>query len=250
MKTKTRILFLSCVLLAIAGFSQSAAASHFLQAVLYPARILLNGEELSLPPDQPMLLYNEKAYVPLRYFSELAGVGVGFDEADQTIELSRYADEHASAVYDDILFTIHTAKKVYEQTETIPIWASAEYIGENSSTQVIGYSMPTGPRIIHANITDKEGFFIPFGFDDIGNALVLKKNKPVVWDLSKSINSYLYIKSGSRLGFNPFKDKLIEAGRNNRLPKGTYTITALIRYEPDWGIGNKEQLLKLDIEVR
>ncbi len=249
MKTKPLVL-LSCALLAIAVFSQSAVASQFLQAVLYPARILLNGEQLSLPPDQPMLLYNEKAYVPLRYFSELTGVGVDFDETNQTIELSRNTDEHASAVFDDILFTIHTAKKVYDKTETIPIWASAKYIGENSSTQVIGYSMPTGPRIIHANITDKEGIHIPFGFDDIGNTLVLKKNKPVVWDLSGSVNFYLYTKSGNSLGFDQFKSKLIETGENSRLPAGTYTITALIRYALDWGMGNKEQQLKLDIEVR
>ncbi|MNP24877.1 hypothetical protein D3C76_1176580 [compost metagenome] len=197
-----------------------------------------------------MLLYNEKAYVPLRYFSELAGVGVGFNDANNTIELSRNADEHASAVYDDILFTIHTAKKLYSESETIPIWGSAEYIGEDSYKEVIGYSAPAGPKIVHANITDEAGFHIPFGFDDIGGPLILKKNKPVVWDLTKSINMYQYIKTGSDIGFEHFKEILIETGRVNRLPAGKYTITALIRYELGWGMGNNEQLLKLDIEVR
>ncbi|MDF2936675.1 MAG: hypothetical protein K0Q90_2048 [Paenibacillaceae bacterium] len=245
-----RVFIVSSILLAIAVFSQSAAASQLLQAVLYPARIMLNGEALALPDDQPMLLYNEKAYVPLRYFSELAGISVGFNDTTNTIELSRNADEHASAVYDDILFTIHTAKKLYSESETIPIWGSAEYIGEGDSFEVICNPTLSGLRILHANITDEAGFNIPFGFDDIAGPLTLKKNKPVVWDLSKSINSYQYIKSGSDLGFDSFKEILIETGRVNRLPAGKYIITALIRYELPWEIGTKEQQLKLDIEVR
>ncbi|RAV01232.1 hypothetical protein [Paenibacillus sp. YN15] len=238
------------IVLSIALLSQSAVASQLLQAVLYPARITLDGEPLALPEGQPMLLYNEKAYVPLRYFSELAGIGVSFSGAENTIKLSRNADEHVSAVYDDILFTIHTAKKLYTEAEPISIWGSAEYIGEGSSIEVIGYSTLSGPRIIHANITDKEGFHIPFGFDDIGRPVALKKNKPMVWDLSTSINTYLYVKSGSNSGLDSFKEILMETGKINRLPAGQYTISALIRYELGWGEGNKEQQLTLDIEVR
>lgn len=61
------------------------AASEFIQAVLYPVKIFINGQEQELPDEYSILNYNGHAYVPVRFVSEQLGGKVGFIEG-QTIE--------------------------------------------------------------------------------------------------------------------------------------------------------------------
>lgn len=255
MKHTKKIICIFTVIMGLFLFSIShfASASDFIQAHLYSARIMLDKQVQALPTEQPLLIYNEKAYVPLRYFSELTGIGVGFNNATNTIELSRNADVHTSAVYDDILFSIHTSKEIYAETEAIPLWGKAEYIGQNHFIELNGnYPISRIPRVIWANITDETGFNVPFGFDDIAGVIQLEKNKPAVWDVSDAISMYLYVKSHSseKISYAAFRESLFESGKNNRLPKGKYTITALIRYEINHELRTKEQQMELNIEVR
>ncbi|MDF2923924.1 MAG: hypothetical protein K0R57_2838 [Paenibacillaceae bacterium] len=66
---------------AIIASSTTAFAADFIQAALYPIKLVINGEEQKLPEEYSILNYNGHTYVPLRFITENVGGKVGFKEA-------------------------------------------------------------------------------------------------------------------------------------------------------------------------
>lgn len=249
MKKWIRILAAAACMLGMGGLLQTAAASDALQARSYSAKILLDQQELALPSEEPVLLYNGKAYVPLRQFAESAGMALRFDEPANAVYLSTAADHHTSAVIDDIIFTIRTPKQVYRENEAIPIWCSAEYIGNTPDITVWSHFNSTATKPFILSITGENDLYST-GYDDAMRSITLEKDRPAVWNSTDSITKYLRTKIGPDMEYGEFEQSIKSSGLEGRLPKGAYTIHGLVRYQLDIGAPAKEAQLELHIQVQ
>ncbi len=65
--------------------STAAYASDTIQAYLFPAKYVINGEEKSIGEEYASFNYNGHTYVPIRYIAENLGAAVVYDDASKTI---------------------------------------------------------------------------------------------------------------------------------------------------------------------
>ncbi|MEK8130920.1 stalk domain-containing protein [Paenibacillus filicis] len=63
----------------------AALAADSVQALLFQARLLINGEQKTLGGDYAVLNYKGHAYVPVRFIGEQMGAKVGYNPQNQTI---------------------------------------------------------------------------------------------------------------------------------------------------------------------
>lgn len=70
---------------ASVSLATAAYASDIVQAYLFPAKFVINGESRTPDPDYAVLNYNGHAYVPIRFAAEQLGAVVAYDDASQTI---------------------------------------------------------------------------------------------------------------------------------------------------------------------
>ncbi|HWO95590.1 stalk domain-containing protein [Paenibacillus ehimensis] len=68
--------------------STTLYASSSIQAIIFPAKIKVNGQEKHLDDGYQILNVNGHAYVPIRYVAENTGINVGYDDVSQTIYLA------------------------------------------------------------------------------------------------------------------------------------------------------------------
>lgn len=245
-----KIVWLLIVLLGVAGVhhSGSAIATNWIQAKLFLASIYHNDQKIVFPPDQPMVLINEKAYVPLRFYTETAGLGLQFDQMDNTIRTYSDRDHHTSIVLNDILFKISTPKSSYKTNEPVSIWCSAEYIGKEPSIKLwANFSSGDIIKPIWVTIGDQDGFSSPLGFDDTVKPIVLQKDKPVIWNSTSSITKYLFFKS-NHSDYKSFEKTIAEAGTEGFLPQGDYSINARMKFQLD-GDTEAEETITLQFQV-
>jgi hypothetical protein len=73
---------------AVASFSTVAVASDSIQALIFPAKININGVTHDLNNDYRILNVDGHAYVPIRYIAENTGTIVGYDQNNQVISLA------------------------------------------------------------------------------------------------------------------------------------------------------------------
>ncbi len=65
--------------------STTVYASDSIQALLFPAKIKINGQEKKLDSEYQILNVNGHAYVPIRYVAENIGINIGYDDNSRTI---------------------------------------------------------------------------------------------------------------------------------------------------------------------
>lgn len=68
--------------------STAVYASDGIQALIFPVKIKINGQEKQLMDDYQILNVDGHAYVPIRYVAENVGINVGYDDVNQTILLA------------------------------------------------------------------------------------------------------------------------------------------------------------------
>ncbi|MBD0379920.1 ankyrin repeat domain-containing protein [Paenibacillus sedimenti] len=68
--------------------STATYAADSIQALLFPAKIKINGTEKQLDSEYQILNVNGHAYVPIRYVAENTGINIGYDDNTQTISLA------------------------------------------------------------------------------------------------------------------------------------------------------------------
>lgn len=73
--------------------TSTAFASDFVKAFLFPVKLVFNGETKDPGDDNPVLNYNGKTYVPLRFLSETMGASVGYNGESQTVSVDYITDE-------------------------------------------------------------------------------------------------------------------------------------------------------------
>jgi hypothetical protein len=97
--------FISGLALGLTISAASAAyASDTVQAYLFNARYMFNGEEKTLEAPYTSLNYEGHAYVPIRFIAENTGLQVNYDEFSQTVKIK------ASSIYISKSSAIELAK--------------------------------------------------------------------------------------------------------------------------------------------
>ncbi|MEI7028165.1 stalk domain-containing protein [Paenibacillus sp. y28] len=66
----------------------AASASEAVQAIIFPMKVSVNQAEQRLPEGTGILNYNNKTYVPLRFFAESLGAAVDYREGAEGREPS------------------------------------------------------------------------------------------------------------------------------------------------------------------
>ncbi|NRF92032.1 ankyrin repeat domain-containing protein [Paenibacillus frigoriresistens] len=79
---------LGVLLGAVASFSTVAIASDTIQALIFPAKININGVTHAVSDEYRILNVDGHAYVPIRYIAENTGSIVGYDQKNQVISLA------------------------------------------------------------------------------------------------------------------------------------------------------------------
>ncbi|UUZ83513.1 hypothetical protein LJK88_06540 [Paenibacillus sp. P26] len=82
-----KFLFGICVGIVLT-LSTAAYASDSIQALLFPAKIKINGQDKKLDSEYQILNVNGHAYVPIRYVAENTDINIGYDDDTQTILLA------------------------------------------------------------------------------------------------------------------------------------------------------------------
>ena len=67
----------------IFGCLSSAAQNESVQAILSDIKVQLDGSDMQLT--DPVLVYNDRTYVPVRQIAEAVGKDVSFDDASRTV---------------------------------------------------------------------------------------------------------------------------------------------------------------------
>ena len=100
----------------ILSFSTVALASDSVQAVLFPSKVTVHGvnETKDLAPDDDVINYNGKTYIPLRAFSEAMGSFVNYEapstQHDNRNKIDIYKDVsliHSQLLDDDSIEAGH-----------------------------------------------------------------------------------------------------------------------------------------------
>lgn len=86
---KKFILGLTCGIVLMA--STAVYASNTIQAYLFSAKFVINGQDKTPPGDQ-VLNYNGSVYVPVRYVAENLGETVAYDDVSKTITIDNGFD--------------------------------------------------------------------------------------------------------------------------------------------------------------
>jgi hypothetical protein len=143
--------FISGLLVGIIiASSITAFAADFIQATLYPIKLIINGEEQKIPEEEYSILnYNDHTYVPLRFISENIGAKVGFIETSShedtivTIDFNKHIGDQKNSLFinDDFL---SAAKQGKLNGIKIPLGTSKQNL-----LNILGEPNKTGKIHIH-----------------------------------------------------------------------------------------------------
>lgn len=114
---------------AIIASSTTAFAADFIQAALYPIKLVINGEEQKIPDEYSVLNYNGHTYVPLRFIAENIGGKVGFLEAP---------------TYEDTKVTIDFDHSAGGQEAKNNLHINDEFLSAAQQGKLSGVAIPLG----------------------------------------------------------------------------------------------------------
>ena len=83
-----------------------ASASDTIQAYLFPAKLVINGKEVSTGEEYTILNYNGHAYLPIRYVGEYIGGFVDYQEDSNTIAVN-FFPQGSEILTDDYFPMFH-----------------------------------------------------------------------------------------------------------------------------------------------
>lgn len=114
---------------AIIASSTTAFAADFIQAALYPIKLVINGQEQKIPEEYSILNYNGHTYVPLRLITENVGGKVGFKEG---------------ATYEDTTVTIELNQPGSSQESNNALTINDTFLSTAQQGTLNGISIPLG----------------------------------------------------------------------------------------------------------
>lgn len=126
-----RIRTFACGLVAgaIIASATPAFAADFIQAALYPIKLVINGQEQKIPEEYSILNYNGHTYVPLRLIAENVGGKVGFKEA---------------STYEDTTVTIDLNNSSHSQQGENTLKIDDSFLSAAQQGTLNGISVPIG----------------------------------------------------------------------------------------------------------
>lgn len=107
---KRFILGFLCGTLLFGGVS-SLAQNEIIQAVLSDIKVQLNGSQMQL--NDPVIVYNDKTYVPVRQIAEAIGKEVSFDDTSRTVLIGNVSTPPPFKMTSDGLYSTHIGNNVY-----------------------------------------------------------------------------------------------------------------------------------------
>ncbi|MEI7024982.1 stalk domain-containing protein [Paenibacillus sp. y28] len=204
------------VLVACFFFGKMAYSSDTIQALLFPVKLLFNGEQKTPGEAYSILNYKGHTYVPIRFVAETMGANVTYDEAAQSIEI-KYNDYRlpslaavsSSRQEAGLLLKVNSERMVYKQNEPLKLWAQLSVTGDSELT------VSHGTPLMHFYMDDKQGNRREEAQFDYGPTEVIKKG-----------NEYLYLMPSSFVKyFNIMKNGYNDDIPNiNQLEKGDYIM--------------------------
>ncbi|MBB6636683.1 copper amine oxidase N-terminal domain-containing protein [Cohnella thailandensis] len=227
-------------------FASTVHASESLQVSLSRAEIYFNNVLKSPSEDLPILSYNGRTYVPLRFLSESSGAHVGYDNATKTIHVdTEYAGEFRSQATviekdGDFELAIRSNKSVYSYGEPLSIWSELTYTGESSSI------VKHGGLLISYSIKDSDGF-------QVGQFVTLME----VTTVMKTNDAFMYVFPDSlAVSYDVEKNEIADplayfdsAERLGRLEPGAYTVSAHAQFAVGEARDRKHLVASLDITI-
>ncbi|CAG7652119.1 copper amine oxidase N-terminal domain-containing protein [Paenibacillus allorhizosphaerae] len=245
MKKKLALSFLFMFLLSFSFII--SYAEDGLKVSLFDGDIFLNGNKLKSDSEYNTLLYNGHIYVPLRNLSEILQGTVSYYEKDNVADINirggknSYKSEISSAKSDDFFkLSIHSEKEVYGYGQDINIWGILAYTGKEEKT--IAHS-GSDPLIIYS-LTDELGYTY-----DPGRNLSLAKTNYKENDVYYCELPWINIFGYNYFEPNSNKNSVLSSESKALLKRGTYTVTAQIKYSDPKGL-KTEYNLKTSIKIK
>ncbi|WP_438447647.1 stalk domain-containing protein [Gorillibacterium sp. sgz5001074] len=234
---KRKGMLLGAVLLLLLS-GQAHAAYKAVEATVLEATLYVNKKmvqmydydrDWSTKKELPVLMYQDRTYVPLRKLAEKMGAVVGYDPETQEVRIDQpsYLPVKSAAsrsdVNEDFKLTLYTAKLEYAIGEPIQIWSRVSNETEQEKKVFHSFSM------VYYSITDENGLLSPpmelF-------SLETSAFQPGDEYRTQLLPEDLYQYNLNRLGPGAMK-KLDQSPQPAQLPKGKYTVTAMAGYSTD-----------------
>lgn len=104
----------------IFGCLSSAAQNEAVQAILSDIKVQLDGSDMQLT--DPVLVYNDRTYVPVRQIAEAVGKDVSFDDANRTVVIGNASVPAATKMTSDGLEAIYSYNQQKYIVKSSLIW--------------------------------------------------------------------------------------------------------------------------------
>jgi len=217
--------FLLVMCLSVVGAVSIAHAAEFIKAMLFPVQLTVNQKEFRPAKGEYRILnVEDDAYVPIRPFVERNGGRIDYDGDSQRIDVYwKNAEEHIAGISnkssnDNFMLSVHSAKAVYKEGETVDIWGTFHYMKDEDIT--IYHSYP----LIKFTIVDQDGLAIRSAQQDVLSRRPVSPAFEMVRIMPfYEIENYHIIKYGD--------DEYLKLKKPWLLAPGEYTIGVLSEYD-------------------
>jgi hypothetical protein len=136
-KLKKFLLGLTCGIALTA--TTAVYASNTINAILFPAKYIFNGQEKKLDSEYVTLNYNGHAYVPIRFLAENMGSIVGYDENTRTIKVNYSTDSMQIVKANSYSLAVPKTWTVDIQQDNVYFYIDGKEIG---GLEIEGYIPP------------------------------------------------------------------------------------------------------------
>lgn len=188
----------------------------------FPISYIFNGVNEKMSDEYTTLNYKDHVYVPLRFVAETMKGSVTYKGETKSVHIN-YIDPYETLAQDtstikqgDFLLSLHTSKKRFRENETIRIWSTLTYTGNQEI------------EVEHANPLLR--YYIK---DDKGNYSEDYTSTNLVKDKLKTNSSYLLnFTKDSINNYNiMINDGAWDPDKHNHLKPGKYVIGVIADYE-------------------
>lgn len=128
MNNNSKFLILLIIIFCISPIIAVGAQNHEKIEVFYKdIKIYIDKKEMD-PPDKPFI-YNDRMYVPVRFFSESLNSLVSWDDNENSLSISSYEDFDEAKPLDDERFVYCEILSIDREKRTLHIY---QHIDDNS----------------------------------------------------------------------------------------------------------------------
>lgn len=207
------------------------AMGSFVKAVLFNSNIIIDNKLITVEQNSPPILnYNNRVYVPLRFIGNYMNANASYDSETKNLYIDKNhgfyskSKENKTVYQKDFELRLSTEKTKYSYGEPLKIWSTLIYRGD-TATKIIH-----GGQELSYSITDEEGY-------TESETITLKKVTETVTPdsdilyLYPSTLSEMYLMNKNKVE-DPYK-YLDNTLRPSMLPKGTYKIRVSTHFDID-----------------